>query len=148
MLNFNIEEIKSYIEKNSESKIYLGCDSQRIKKKKVKFATVLVIHNTEECTSKLFYDIQFEKVQDAKLSRPFNRMLKEVQYITELYALIEDIILDKDFEIHLDISENPEHGSNVAHGAAKGMIWGICGIKPTFKPDSFISSCVADRYSK
>jgi predicted RNase H-related nuclease YkuK (DUF458 family) len=36
----------------------------------------------------------------------------------------------------------------VAYGVAKGMIWGMVGIEPVYKPDAFATSCDADKFSK
>lgn len=147
-----IKTIKKFIMSRPECKVYLGADSQRIKRKKVKFATVIIIHYIDENGigkgAKIFTDVTYEKIEDAKLSRPFMRMMTEVNKLTEVYQLLEEVLIDRDFEIHLDISEQKEHGSNVACGYAKGMIYGTIGVEPVMKPNAFAASCAADRYSK
>jgi len=147
-----VEFIKKFIESRPNCKVYLGADSQRLKKKRTKFATVIIVHYVDENGqgkgAKIFTDVTYEKIVDAKLNRPFNRMMREVTLVTDVYILLEDVLIDRDFEIHLDISAQPEHGSNVAHGAAKGMIWGMVGIEPVCKPHAFAASSCADRYSK
>jgi len=147
-----IEFIKNFINDNEDSKIYLGVDSQRVKKKRVKFATVVIIHFHDENGigkgAKIFTDVQFIDISDTKLNRPFNRMMKEVQLVTELYNELEDVLIDKDFEVHLDVNPKEGTGSNVAYGAAKGMVWGMIGMEPICKPDAWAASCAADRYSK
>lgn len=141
-----LKEIFDYIEDNPDAKIFLGADSQRAKHKKVKFVTVLVVYQKDK--SKIFKDVCYEKVTDAKLSRPFNRMMREVSLITELYILLEDILIDRDFEVHIDVSPDEANGSNVAYGAAKGMIWGMIGVDPVTKPDAWAASHCADRFTK
>jgi hypothetical protein len=141
-----LQEIRSYIHENPDAMIYLGVDSQRSKKKKVKFVTVLIVYQKDK--SRIFKDVVYEKVEDTKLSRPFNRMMKEVQLVTELYTLLESTLIERDFEIHLDVNPKEGTGSNVAYSAAKGMIWGIVGVEPVCKPNSWAASCVADKYSK
>jgi len=143
-----IDEIKSFILAHPTARIYLGVDSQRIRKQRIRFATVVIVHYDGKHGAKVFDNVTYEKVVDAKLSRPINRMLAEVNKVTELFTLLEDVLYDRDFEIHLDISENKANGSNVAHGAAKGMIYGMVGIEPIFKPHAFAASCAADRFSK
>ena len=140
--------IKEFIKDNPKADITLGVDSQRMKKKRVKFAVVVVVHYAGGKGAKLFYDVQYEKIQDAKLSRPFNRMMKEVQLVTDVYTQLEDVLFDKDFAIHLDINPVKGNGSNVAYSAAKGMIYGMVGIEAVFKPNSWAASTVADRFSK
>jgi predicted RNase H-related nuclease YkuK (DUF458 family) len=144
----DIKKIKKFIQDNPNAKIYLGADSQRVKKKKVKFVVVVVIHYEGHCGAKVFHHITYDKVQDAKLSRPFNRMMKEVSLLTDLYLELEDVLWDRDFEIHLDVSEDPTKGSSVAYHAAKGVIWGYIGVEPVCKPDAWAASTVADKYSK
>ena len=141
-----LQEIFAYIDSNPDAKIYLGCDSQRAKKKRVKFVTVLVVYQKDK--SKIFKDVRIEQVVDAKLSRPFNRMMREVSLVTELYSLLEDVLIERDFEIHIDVNPNENEGSNVAYGAAKGVIWGMVGVEPVCKPHAWAASCVADRWSK
>ena len=148
MSNFDIDYIKEFILQHEDSKVYLGVDSQRVRKKKVRFAVVVAIHYNNNNGAKIFHNITYEKVDDAKLSRPFMRMMTEVNKVTELYTQLEDVLIDRDFEIHLDISANVNHGSNVAHGYAKGMVWGTVGIEPIFKPESWCASCAADKFSK
>lgn len=147
-----IEFIKDFIEQNDDAKVYLGVDSQRIKRKRVKFATVVIIHYHDDNGigkgAKVFSDVQYMDIQDAKLSRPFNRMMKEVQLVTELYNELEAVLIDKEFEIHLDVNPVEGTGSNVAYGAAKGMIWGMVGVEPVCKPHAFAASCAADKFSK
>lgn len=148
MSDFNIEYIKEFIKDHEDSKVYLGVDSQRVRKKRVRFAVVVAIHYNNNNGAKVFHDITYEKVTDDKLSRPFMRMMTEVNKVTELYLLLEDVLIERDFEIHLDISANENHGSNVAYGYAKGMVWGQVGQEPVFKPNSWCASCAADKFSK
>lgn len=148
MNTFDIEYIKKFIAINPDSKVYLGVDSQRAKRDKVKFAIVVVIHYNGCNGARVFHDITYDKITDAKLGRPFNRMMKEVQLVTELYTKLEDVLIDREFEIHLDVNPETGTGSNVAYGAAKGMIWGMVGVEPICKPDAFAATCAADKFSK
>ena len=148
MNKFDIDYIKNFIEAHPTAKIYIGSDSQRIKKKRVKFAVVVVVHYNGCNGAKVFADISYEDVSDAKLSRPFNRMMAEVQKLTELYEKLEAVIWDKDFEVHLDVNPDKNAGSNVAFAAARGMILGLIGVEPVVKPDAWCASSCADKWSK
>jgi len=146
-----IKFIKEFINARPECKVYLGTDSQRQRKNKVKYATVIVVHfmeNGQGKGAKIFADITFEETKDHKLSRPFNRMMKEVQLVTELYEQLEDVLIERDFEIHLDVSSDENCGSSIAYHAARGMILGMIGVEPITKPDAWVASTAADRYSK
>ena len=147
-----IEFIKKFIQDNPNADIVLGSDSQRMKKKRVKFAVVVIIHYRDADGigkgAKVFSDITYETVKDGKLSKPFNRMMREVTLLTEVYNELEDVLIERDFSIHIDVNPDPEAGSNVAYGAAKGMIWGICGVEPVTKPHAWGASTAADRFSK
>ena len=147
-MEFEIEYIKEFIAKHKGSKVILGVDSQRIKKKGVKYATVVIVHYDGCHGAKIFADVTYEKTKDAKLSRPFNRMMREVALISDLYTLLEDVLIDVDFEIHIDVNPKEGTGSNVAYNAAKGYIWGVVGVEPICKPDAWGASCAADRFSK
>lgn len=154
MKDFDIEYIKRFIADHPDAKVYLGADSQRIKKKRVRFAVVVIVHYNGCNGAKVFHNVTYEKIIDAKLGRPFNRMMKEVQLVTELYTQLEDVLIERDFEIHLDVSADKSAGSNVAYAAARGMIYGMVGVEPICKPTNegdpfpFAASCCADKYSK
>jgi len=147
-LNYDIDEVKQFIKDNPESKIYIGGDSIRIKKSKVKFATVICIHYSGHRGAKIFGKISYHEITDANLGRPINRMLKEVELIIEMFKELEDVLIERadDVSIHLDIASDKTYGSNVAYHAAKGMVMSLTGIEPMFKNDSFASSFAADYY--
>jgi len=148
MEKFDYDYMREFILKHDDAKIYLGVDSQVGKKKLVKFATVLVVHYNGNKGAKIFADVFTEKVVDAKLNRPFNRLAREIVLVTELYEKLDDVLFDRDFEIHVDVNTSPLEGSNVVHSFAKGMVMGVIGVEPIFKPDSFAASCCADKFTK
>jgi len=143
-----VNEIKSFINTHKESKIYLCVDSQRQKKNKVKIACVLVVHYEGNRGGKIFEFIEHRTIKDGNLSKPYNRMMSEVEVIIDLYTIFEDVLYDKDFSVHLDIAKDKNKGSSIAYGSAYGMITGIIGVEPVFKPDAWCSSTVADKFSK
>lgn len=147
-----IEVIKNFINKNKKSTIYLGVDSQRLRKKRVKYATVVVIHYIDKNGigkgAKVFSDVIYHNTKDSNLSKPFNRMMKEVELVTNLYKQLEDILIEREFEIHIDVNPSKTAGSNVAYNAAKWTIFGEIGVEPVCKPEAWCASCAADRWSK
>lgn len=150
--NTEVEFIKEFIKERPESKVYLGVDSQRMKKQRVKYAVVVVIHYIDENGqgkgAKIFADVIYQDTKDSNLAKPFNRMMKEVDLITELYNALEDALIDNDFEIHIDVNPERGTGSNVAYDAAKWTIAGVIGVEPICKPNAWAASCCADKYSK
>jgi predicted RNase H-related nuclease YkuK (DUF458 family) len=147
-----IKVIKEFIEKHPDANIVLGVDSQRMKKKRVKFATVVIIHYRDSegigKGAKVFSDVIYESVKDSDLSKPYNRMMYEVNLVNELYAELEDVLILRDFEIHIDVNPVEGTGSNVAYNSAKWTVFGMTGVEPICKPHAWGASACADRYSK
>ena len=149
MLNDDqIEEILELLTTyNENTKIYLGCDSIRVRRRgrpAAKFATVCILHKNGNEGCRIFSNISYENDFDQKANKPRLRMLNEVRKVCELYQQLAGIIDDFDVEIHLDISTDPKNGSNIAAQEAAGYVLGVTGIEPKFKPDSFGSSFGAD----
>jgi len=142
--------IKNYIEKSSiNTKIYIGTDSTKLKHKKVRYATVVVVHeNNKGC--KIFGSTSYEKDIDYKPNRPFNRMMNETMKSAETYLQLASSIGKRYNELHLDINPEEQHGSSVAVSSAIGYIKGVCSIFPKTKPseNSFAASVVADKWLK
>lgn len=145
-----LTEVKSYIKSMStESAIYFGADSMRIKKNGKWFALysiVVVAHIDGKHGCKLFGYNVLEPDFEKNPGKPFNRMMTEAYKVAELYTVLEDEVMLMDtVEIHLDISPLTINGSNVAIKAACGYILGVCGIEPKTKPMAFAASYCADR---
>lgn len=137
------------IECDSNTKVYLGCDSIRYlsnksKRKMAKFATVAIVHINGKNGCRIFATTTHEPDYDMKPNRPKMRMMKEVQKVCELYVQIGAFIDEFDVEIHLDINTDPMHGSNCAASEAAGYVLGMTGITPKLKPDSWAASFGAD----
>lgn len=146
---FDLEEVRESIRSaTTESKIYIGVDSERYKREGVYFAdyiSAVVIHINGKNGGKIFADVTTERDYDNKLSRPFTRMMSEVYKAAELYMKLEDVLADREFEIHLDINKDERHGSSCALHQAIGYIRGTCNVTPIVKPDSWAASAVADQ---
>lgn len=153
-MKFDIEEIKEYILENPNAKIIIGGDSQRYgKKDKTKkkdkfsrFVTAVIVYQKDK--NKIFYEVSKEKDIDHKPGKPFLRMMQETYKVADITMQLMDVLVDRDFEVHLDINVKPQHGSNCALASAVGYVWGTIGIEPVVKPDSWAASCVADHIVK
>lgn len=148
LTQIQIEDMVNLLTKlDSDTKIYLGCDSVRYMKKNrqmARFATVAIVHMNGKNGCRIFSQVSREVDYDIKAGRPKMRMMKEVQKVCEMYIQLAPFIDEYDIEIHLDISQDPKHGSNCAASEAAGYVLGMTGLKPKLKPDSFASSFGAD----
>lgn len=133
---------------DSNTKVYLGCDSVRYISQKgqqmARYATVAIIHMNGKNGCKIFSIVDHERNYDLKANRPKMRLMKEVQKVCELYIQISPFIDEFDIEIHLDINTSPKHGSNCAASEAAGYVLGMTGIEPKLKPQSWAASFGAD----
>lgn len=147
---FDLPVIREYILKSSlESKIYLGCDSQRYRSKDrwlADYATVIVIHKDGKHGCKIFGQITTLKDYDQKKGSPKLRLMNECYLVSEIYLLLADILHDRNVEIHLDINPSVKFASNDVVQEAIGFIKGTCDITPKIKPEAVASSCAGDKF--
>jgi predicted RNase H-related nuclease YkuK (DUF458 family) len=132
---------------DTSTKVYLGCDSVRYRKhgrNYGRYATVAIVHMNGKNGCRIFSNISHEPDYDVKKNRPKMRMMNEVQKVCMLYNQLIPFIDEFDIEIHLDISQDPKHGSNCAASEAAGYVLGVTGLNPKLKPDSFAASFGAD----
>ena len=155
-MKFNIDQIKKYILENPKAKIYIGGDSQKVSKRKrakqnkkhkeARFVTAVIVYQKDK--NKIFYEVTRERDLDVIPGKPFNRMMNETYKVAAITLELMDVLMDREFEIHLDISTLEYNGSHCAMGAAIGYIWGVVGIEPVLKPNAWVASTVADHIVK
>lgn len=145
----NIAQVKDFIDKQSkETKVYLGADSERVKVDGVWHAdyTLAVVIHIDGCHGcKIFGETIREKDYDHKKDRPAMRLMNEVMKVAELFQKLEDVLEDREVEIHLDLNPKEIHGSHCVVQQAIGYIKGTCNITPKIKPTAFAASYAADR---
>jgi len=145
----NLEEVARFInDQPEESKVYIGCDSERVIKNEIWYAdytTVVVIHHAGHKGCKIFGETIRERDFDAKISRPSLRLMNEVYKVSELYLKLNNLVYTE-IEIHLDINPNKEHNSSLVIQQAVGYIKGVCMVEPKVKPLAFAATAAADRY--
>lgn len=148
-MKLNLQEVKSFIEVQSyETKIYIGCDSERFRNNGVWYADytlAIVVHIDGKHGCKIFGEIITERDYDQKASKPTYRLMNEVYKISELYLKLSDVLVDRDVEVHLDINPKEEHNSSLVLSQAIGYIKGTCNVVPLVKPQAFAASYCADR---
>lgn len=148
-----LKEIRSVLETISEDcRVYIGCDSSRHKNSAgdwiASYTTAVVIHmidvNGVGHGCKVFTETSKMVDYDQKKNRPMMRMMNEAYKTAEAYQQLEEDLLEYEVEVHLDINNDPKHGSNCAHGSAVGYLKGVTGREVKTKPDAFAATCVAD----
>ena len=149
MKTFDFNEVKEYISNQSpETKIYIGCDSERILVNKIWYADytlAIVVHIDGKHGCKLFGEIHRERDFEQNKNRPRLRLMNEVYKVSELYLKLADVLDDRQVEVHLDLSPNEMNGSNCVINQAIGYIRGTCNVVPMIKPQAFAASYAADR---
>jgi predicted RNase H-related nuclease YkuK (DUF458 family) len=152
MRKLDLEEVKTFIESQTpETKIYLGCDSERFRLDGVWYADyilAIVIHINGKNGCKLFGEVIRERDYDQKVNRPRYRLMNEAYKLSELYLKLADVLLERDVEVHLDINPSELHGSNCVMNEAIGYIRGTCNVIPMVKPKAFAASYAADRFKE
>lgn len=150
MRKLNLVEVRDFISAQSpNTKIYIGCDSERLKIDKVWYAdyiTAVVVHIDGKHGCKLFGEVARERDYDQKQNRPRYRLMNEVYKVSELYLKLADVLEGRDVQVHLDINPSELHGSNCVINEAIGYIRGTCNVIPLVKPEAFAASYAADRF--
>jgi hypothetical protein len=150
MKKFKIDEIREFISQQSpETKIYIGCDSERTKINGVwhaVYTAAIVVHINGNNGCKLFGEVTRERDYDQKANRPSTRLMTEVYKVSELYLKLEEVLDGREVEVHLDINPDEMYGSSCVISQAVGYIKGVCNVIPFVKPDAFAASYAADRF--
>jgi predicted RNase H-related nuclease YkuK (DUF458 family) len=120
--------------------VYIGTDSQ-VKQSVTEFATVIVFLREKNGG---FMFIHNEKTNQTLHIK--ERMLLEVSKSVEIAYSLCDLFIEHnvEMEVHADINTNSQFKSNEALKDAMGYIMGM-GFAFKAKPDSFASSCCADK---
>lgn len=147
----NLDEIVKFIEQQDpDTKVYVGCDSERHKIKGTWFAdyiTVVVVHLAGRHGCKVFGAVQRERDYDQNKNKPAIRLMTEVYKASALYIELAKVIAN-DMEVHLDINPNRDYGSSCVVDQAVGYVRGVCGVIPKIKDEAFAASYAADRYKE
>ena len=144
-LNIPIEaHLRNCIEeetaKNVKLKVYIGTDSQ-VKQTVTEFATVIVFLREKNGGFMFIHNESNSQIMHIK-----ERMLQEVALSIDIAYQLCDLFIEYDveMEVHADINTNVQFKSNEALKDAMGYIMGM-GFSFKAKPDSFASSCCADK---
>ena len=144
----DLEEVRAFVEScGPDTKIYLGCDSEKVKLNGVWYAdyiTAIVVHIDSKHGCKIFGQIERERDYDQQKNKPRLRLMTEVYKVADMYLQLSAIIAN-DIEVHLDINPDMMHNSSIVVNEAIGYIKGMCNVVPLVKPNAFAASYAADR---
>ncbi len=144
----DLNRVKEFVEScGPDTKIYLGCDSEKLKVNGVWFADyiiAIVVHINGNNGCKIFGQVTRERDYDHAKNKPRMRLMNEVYKVADMYLQLAEII-ENDIEVHLDINPNEMHNSSIVLNEAMGYIKGMCNVVPMVKPKAFAASYAADR---
>lgn len=145
----DVLEVKRYVDAcGPNTKLYIGCDSERIRVKDdwyADYTLAVVIHIDGRHGCKIFGAVERERDFDQRKDRPSMRLMNEVYKVSDLYLKLAEQIVEHDIEVHLDINPKEQHGSSCVVSQAVGYIKGVCNVVPMVKPRAFAASYAADR---
>ena len=145
----DLDAVKTFIDNQPEgTRIYIGADSERLSVDGVfyaDYALCIVVHIGGRYGCKVFGEISRERDFDQKASRPAMRLMNEVFKVAELFQKLQEVLVDKNVEVHLDINPDECATSSIVIQQAIGYIRGTCNTMPKVKPQAFAASYCADR---
>lgn len=139
-----VADIKNHA--NINGKVYIGTDSQVIKKECI-FSTAICLHGGDNQEGGKYY-IRKVKFNADKFPSLLSRISSEVEKSIAIAMKILNDIPKVNIELHLDVSpsEKQEKSSKFADmliGYAKGV-----GFECKVKPDAFAATTIADKHTK
>jgi len=144
----DLEEVRAYVENcGPDTKIYLGCDSEKVKVNGDWYADyiiAIVVHIDGKHGCKIFGQITRERDFEKLRNKPRMRLMNEVYKVADMYLQLSEMIAN-DIEVHLDINPNQLYNSSIVVNEAVGYIKGMCNVVPLVKPNAFAASYAADR---
>jgi predicted RNase H-related nuclease YkuK (DUF458 family) len=124
--------LRSWVEKNPDHKIYIGCDSHNAAKKTT-FATVIVLHHRNGNGNGghvLYRRESFPLIKDK-----YYRLWKEVEFSVGAAQFMMEFGFEKPAYIDVDLNPDPRFHSNSVLRAAVGLIQSL-GIEARHKGES------------
>lgn len=126
--------IKDYVDKHKNVEVFIGTDSAK-GSSDGKAMTIFVTTICFRHPSKGVHYI-YSKTKEPKDKDLFTKIWKEVEKTNEVASFVKPLIGDRTLFLDLDINSLKQHGSNVAHAAAKGYLMGQ-GYSVRLKPQSW-----------
>ena len=144
MKPIDVDAVKKFIDAQSiDTRIYLGCDSERVKLHNgwwADYTLAVVVHINGNSGCKIFGEVQRDRDYDQRVGRPALRLMNEVYKVSDLYQKLSDVLINRSVEVHLDINPDERHGSNCVIAQAIGYIKGTCNVTPSVNPKLYFPS--------
>jgi predicted RNase H-related nuclease YkuK (DUF458 family) len=134
-----IPYVKDFLANNSDTTIYVGCDSQN--ERYTTYAVVIVLHNSGKGGHVLYAKDIVNRIPDR-----FTRLWNEVEYSLQTAMILSENGIEPNY-IDLDLNPDPKYKSNQVLRAALGYIESM-GYTPRCKPEAMVASYVADAICK
>ena len=131
--------IKDYLEKDPDTLVYVGTDSQQVKRKTI-YATVIVLYKPTKGGH-----IVFKRERITKIRNTFERLWREAELSLSVAKEIKEVVesYNKIVTIDIDYNSDEQYKSNSVLKAALGYLISE-GFNVRNKPDAFAASCSAD----
>jgi predicted RNase H-related nuclease YkuK (DUF458 family) len=133
--------VKSYLDKNPEAQIMIGCDSQN-KGDNTIYGVVLVLYRESKGGHVLYTRTVVPRIRDRWL-----RLWSEVERSVALANQLVEEGLPKANWIDIDLNPDPRYKSNDVIRAAVGLVESM-GYKARTKPFAMTASYAADKICK
>lgn len=142
-MNLNFDRLSELMQdiNNNENRIYVGTDSHSFGNDWL-FATVICCHTPGKGGRFYTKKMKFPKSTFKTL---FERLIHEAHLSIETSQKIEEMCGRRP-DIHIDVSPS-NFASSKCHSSVSSYVIGM-GYNVTSKPDSWASSCVADRQAR
>jgi uncharacterized protein len=145
----NIEEIVDFVSTlSTETKIYIGCDSERFRIDEIWYAdysTIAAIHMNSKNGCRIFGCVDRVRDYQRENDRPRVRLMGEVYRVAQLYTELASV-LDNEIVVHLDLNPDEKHLSNIVINEAIGYVKAMCNVVPLVKPKAWAATAAADRF--
>jgi predicted RNase H-related nuclease YkuK (DUF458 family) len=137
-----IEEIRKYVKQGIP--VSIGSDSM-IKSDHIVFASAIGFHSFKKNVGNYFF--ARKNYNRFEFSTLYSRLGKEVMISIEIAKYIRSVFPEAKIEVHVDISDNPCHSSNILSDYAKA--WnGYRQFRLIVKPNAWAASGCADWHTK
>lgn len=136
-----IDYVNSYVDKNPDTEILVGCDSQNRKRETI-YAIVIGMYRPGKGAH-----VIYSRFKTPRERENTNRLLNEVWFSVEVAESLRNEIGITAKWIDIDLNPDPKYKSNLALTSAVGIVTGM-GYKVRHKGNSPIMTYAADSLVK